>query len=80
MRRCDEAGRRVPGDVAMAGFDDSPAAAAAEAPLSSVRWPLDGMAHEMTPLLRAIDDRSLPSRARCRPTTWSRASCGTAAL
>ena len=63
MRALREAGRRVPDDVAVVGFDDSPAASAAEPPLSSVRWPLDEMAREMTRLLlRAIDDRSLPPR------------------
>jgi DNA-binding LacI/PurR family transcriptional regulator len=63
MRALREAGRRVPQDVAVVGFDDSPAAAAAEPPLSSVRWPLDEMAREMTRLLlRAIEDRSLPPR------------------
>ena len=63
MRALREAGRRVPEDVAVVGFDDSPAAATAEPPLSSVRWPLDEMAREMTRLLlRAIEDRSLPPR------------------
>src|SRR6266699_3115284 len=63
MRALREADRRVPEDVAVVGFDDSPAAASAEPPLSSVRWPLDEMAREMTRLLlRAIDDRSLPPR------------------
>jgi DNA-binding LacI/PurR family transcriptional regulator len=63
MRALREAGRRVPQDVAVVGFDDSPAAAGADPPLSSVRWPLDEMAREMTRLLlRAIEDRTLPPR------------------
>jgi DNA-binding LacI/PurR family transcriptional regulator len=63
MRALREAGRHVPGDVAVVGFDDSPAAASADPPLSSVRWPLDEMAREMTRLLfRAIEDRSVAPR------------------
>jgi len=81
MRALREAHRRVPDDVAVVGFDDSPAAASAEPPLSSVRWPLDEMAREMTRLLlRAIDDRSLPPRGVLLATRLVvRASSGAAA-
>jgi DNA-binding LacI/PurR family transcriptional regulator len=80
MRALREAGRQVPGDVAVVGFDDSPAAASAEPPLSSVRWPLDEMAREMTRLLlRAIEDRSLPRRGVLLATRLvARASSGAA--
>lgn len=44
-------GRRVPQDVALVGFDDSPLAAAARPPLSSVRQPIEEMGREMTRLL-----------------------------
>lgn len=82
MRALREAGRRVPDDVAVVGFDDSPAAALAEPPLSSVRWPLHEMAREMTRLLLlAIDDRSLPPRGVLLATHLvARASSGAAAL
>lgn len=82
MRALREAGRRVPDDVAVVGFDDSPAAASAEPPLSSVRWPLHEMAREMTRLLLlAIDDRSLPPRGVLLATHLvARASSGAAAL
>jgi DNA-binding LacI/PurR family transcriptional regulator len=82
MRALLEAGRRVPDDVAVVGFDDSPAAASAEPPLSSVRWPLHEMAREMTRLLLlAIDDRSLPPRGVLLATHLvARASSGAAAL
>jgi DNA-binding LacI/PurR family transcriptional regulator len=63
LRALREAGRRVPKDVALVGFDDSPLAASTEPPLSSVRQPLEEMAQEMTRLLlRAIEDRTLAPR------------------
>jgi DNA-binding LacI/PurR family transcriptional regulator len=45
------AGRAVPGDVAVIGFDDSPLAAQAQPPLSSVRQPIEEMGREMAQLL-----------------------------
>jgi DNA-binding LacI/PurR family transcriptional regulator len=45
------AGRTVPDDVAVVGFDDSAVAQAAEPPLSSVRQPIEEMGREMTRLL-----------------------------
>ncbi|WP_433350337.1 LacI family DNA-binding transcriptional regulator [Micromonospora sp. CA-111912] len=48
-----EAGRRVPDDVAVVGFDDSSAAQAAQPPLTTVRHPLEVMAAEATRLLLA---------------------------
>src|SRR6266542_3596154 len=82
MRALREAGRRVPDDVAVVGFDDSPAAASTEPPLSSVRWPLHEMAREMTRLLLlAIDDRSLPPRGVLLATHLvARASSGAAGI
>ena len=44
-------GRRVPDDVAIIGFDDSPLAAATQPPLSSVRQPIEDMGREMTRLV-----------------------------
>src|SRR6266542_1114311 len=62
-RALREAGRSVPGDVALVGFDDSPLAASSEPPLSSVRQPLEEMAEEMTRLLlRAIEGRTQAPR------------------
>lgn len=47
----DAAGRSVPGDVAVIGFDDSPVAASARPTLSSIRQPTEEMGREMTRLL-----------------------------
>lgn len=46
-----EAGRRVPADVAVVGFDDSSAALAASPALTTVRHPLEDMAAESARLL-----------------------------
>jgi DNA-binding LacI/PurR family transcriptional regulator len=45
------AGRAVPADVALVGFDDSPLAAAMEPPLTSVRQPIEEMGRELVRLL-----------------------------
>ena len=50
------AGRRVPDDVAVVGFDDSPVARHARPHLTSVRQPIEEMGRELARLL--IDDRS----------------------
>lgn len=44
-------GRRVPDDVAIIGFDDSPLAAATQPPLSSMRRPIEEMGREMARLI-----------------------------
>ena len=48
-----EAGRRVPDDVAVVGYEDSPLAASTLPPLSSVRQPTEEMGREMARLLLA---------------------------
>lgn len=48
-----EAGRDVPDDVAMIGFDDSTIARLLDPPLTSVRQPLEEMGREMARLLLA---------------------------
>src|SRR2546430_6873550 len=54
-------GRRVPDDVAVIGFDDSPIASATRPPLSSVRQPVEDMGREMAKLavsLSGVRDQS----------------------
>ena len=46
-----EAGRRVPEDVAVVGYDDDPIAAGLQPPLTSVRQPIEEMGREMARLL-----------------------------
>ena len=47
-------GRRIPDDVAIIGFDDSPLAATTQPPLSSVRQPMEDMGREMTRLVLSM--------------------------
>jgi DNA-binding LacI/PurR family transcriptional regulator len=52
------AGRRIPDDVAVAGFDDSPVATSTAPPLTTMRQPFEHIAHEMVRmLLEVIDGR-----------------------
>jgi DNA-binding LacI/PurR family transcriptional regulator len=59
-----DAGRRVPEDVAVVGFDDSPAAVNVRPALTTVRQPIQAMGREMARLLmRQISDPvGAPSR------------------
>jgi DNA-binding LacI/PurR family transcriptional regulator len=52
------AGRRVPEDIAIVGYDDSPIATTTRPPLSSVRQPVEEMGHEMVDLLVGSMGRS----------------------
>ncbi|HET6531300.1 MAG TPA: LacI family DNA-binding transcriptional regulator [Actinoplanes sp.] len=71
-----EAGRRVPDDVAVVGFDDSSAALAAAPPLTTIRHPLEDMAAEAARLLLSrVEDRTMrPSSVIYEPTLVIRAS------
>lgn len=63
LRALQAAGRAVPADVAVAGFDDLPAAAFCQPPLTTVRQPIDQLADQAVTLL--LDQlREPPSRAR----------------
>jgi DNA-binding LacI/PurR family transcriptional regulator len=66
MRAIKRSGRRIPGDVAVVGFDGSPAAANTEPPLTTVHQPAEAMGRHMARLLLArIDD---PRRQPDRPS------------
>ncbi|GGJ85797.1 LacI family transcriptional regulator [Streptomyces camponoticapitis] len=63
------AGRRVPENVAVVGFDDSPIAAHTDPPLTSVRQPVEEMGRAMARvLLEAIDDPAAPRQHVVLPT------------
>jgi DNA-binding LacI/PurR family transcriptional regulator len=50
------AGRRVPDDVAVGGFDDSSVAVSTHPPLTTIRQPLAEMAQQTLRLLLALID------------------------
>ncbi|MEU4620719.1 LacI family DNA-binding transcriptional regulator [Actinoplanes sp. NPDC023801] len=56
LRAIQDRGRRVPGDVAVVGFDDSSAALECRPLLTTVRQPVEEMAAEMAQLLIAHID------------------------
>jgi DNA-binding LacI/PurR family transcriptional regulator len=58
MRAIKDAGRRIPDDVAVVGFDGSPTARYTDPPLSTVHQPVEAMGRQMTRLLlsRIADD------------------------
>ncbi|WP_373463942.1 LacI family DNA-binding transcriptional regulator [Streptomyces canus] len=57
IRALAEAGRRVPQDVSVVGFDDIPVAAYVTPPLTTVRQPFDTVAQEgLKRLVHAIDN------------------------
>lgn len=58
MRAIKRSGRRIPDDVAVVGFDGSPAAANTEPPLTTVHQPAEAMGRHMARLLLARIDGS----------------------
>ncbi|WP_435202034.1 LacI family DNA-binding transcriptional regulator [Qipengyuania sp. 902] len=63
MRALAEAGRSVPGDVAVVGFDDIPAASLTTPPLTTVMQDIRGAGQALVETLIAqIEDRDLPPR------------------
>jgi DNA-binding LacI/PurR family transcriptional regulator len=58
------AGRRIPEDVAIVGYDDSPVAETTEPPLTSVRQPIEEMGAEMVRLIleRTANPSSAPRK------------------
>jgi DNA-binding LacI/PurR family transcriptional regulator len=69
MHALRDAGRSIPGDVAVVGFDDAPLAAHTEPGLTTVRQPVDEMTRATADLLlRRIAGVSKPTHIIC-PTT-----------
>src|SRR6478736_2323776 len=76
MRMLLEAGRRVPQDVAVGGFDDSGLAATLDPPLTTVRQPLDQIAGEMVRLLIELVEGGEPAPVTLPTSLVVRASTG----
>ena len=68
LRTLRRAGRSVPGDVAVVGFDDAAVAATADPPLTTVAQRLGEMSHLMTQLLLAQGEGDTEVRTRVCPT------------
>jgi DNA-binding LacI/PurR family transcriptional regulator len=54
LRTLREAGRRVPADVAVVGFDDLTVAQIADPPLTTVHQPIEAFGREMARMLVAL--------------------------
>jgi signal transduction histidine kinase/DNA-binding response OmpR family regulator len=78
MRALQEVGRRIPGDVAIVGFDDRPESAVHKPALSSVRIPLRKMGYRaVESLVRYITGQSENiESARIATRLVARESCG----
>ena len=78
MREFQQAGRAVPGDVAVTGFDDIYASRIVTPAVTTVNQPLRDLGRKAAARLRArIEDRGLPPRAEILSTHLViRASCG----
>ena len=70
------AGRRVPEDIAVAGFDDSPVAASATPPLTTMRQPFKRISGEMVRLLLARIEGEPPASVILPTELVERASTG----
>jgi DNA-binding LacI/PurR family transcriptional regulator len=61
MQALADESRSVPGDVAVVGFDDSPLAASANPPITTIRQPIVGMGEAVAArLLQEIEDGTAP--------------------
>jgi DNA-binding LacI/PurR family transcriptional regulator len=68
------AGRRVPEDIRVVGFDDTGVAATTDPPLSTVRQPYDRISEEMVRLLTDVIGGRTPLAVTVPTTVVLRAS------
>ncbi|WP_137991354.1 LacI family DNA-binding transcriptional regulator [Streptomyces vilmorinianum] len=61
LRTLRDAGRRVPADVAVIGFDDLAVARIADPPLTTVHQPIEGLGREMARMLVALINGQAPT-------------------
>lgn len=61
LRALRDAGRRVPADVAVIGFDDLAVARVSDPPLTTVHQPVEGLGREMARMLVALIDGQAPT-------------------
>jgi LacI family transcriptional regulator len=78
LRALQQAGRRVPDDVALVGFDDAPVATFTDPPLTTVRQPVYELGvTAIKQLLRLLEEEhEEPVRAILSTELVIRASCG----
>jgi LacI family transcriptional regulator len=77
MRTLRNAGRRVPDDVAVVGFDDLPASAMTHPPLTTIRQPLYEMGRTAaTMVMAAVRGESIPKRVELPTSLVVRGSSG----
>lgn len=77
MRALRKAGRRIPDDVAVVGFDDIPASALTHPPLTTVRQPLYEMGRTAAVMvMSAIRGESIPKRTEVPTSLVVRGSSG----
>ncbi|HEX9007057.1 MAG TPA: substrate-binding domain-containing protein, partial [Bacteroidota bacterium] len=77
LQAARDEGFRVPEDVAVVGFDDSPVARFAPVPLTTVHQPVDQIAHRAVDILqKRIQRGDVGNRTILKPVLLIRDSCG----
>ena len=78
MRALREAGKKIPDEIAVVGFDDLPQATTAEPPLTTVRQPIQRAgALAVETLIDILENGAEPARHIILPTELViRTSCG----